>query len=141
MTDEQNPRLAKALARYQVISGYLALAPKRGQRRLVLEELASRRWPGPDGEPFQVAAETIRAWPHAAGRRLPGYPSRRLHSTRSVRTWVAAWLVQLNEPAVVALRRYLKGYSGFGACRQAQSGRPSLDPGDQDNSRKPHDFN
>lgn len=51
-----------ALARYQVISAYIALPPPRGRRRVVLEQLAARTWPGPGGEPFTVSAETIRAW-------------------------------------------------------------------------------
>ena len=51
-----------ALARYQVISAYIALPPPRGRRRIVLEQLAARTWPGPGGEPFTVSAETIRAW-------------------------------------------------------------------------------
>ena len=52
----------KALARYQVISAYLALDPPRGQRRQVLKQLADRSWEGPDGEPFCAAADTIRVW-------------------------------------------------------------------------------
>lgn len=53
---------AKALVRYQVISAYLALEPKRGQRRAILDQLAARVWTDADGEKFQVAGETIRAW-------------------------------------------------------------------------------
>lgn len=51
-----------ALARYQVISAYVALPPPRGRRRVLLEQLAARSWIGPDGEPFRVSAETIRSW-------------------------------------------------------------------------------
>jgi putative transposase len=53
---------AWALARYQVISAYLALEPQRGQRALLLMKLAARNWRGPGGEDFCVAAETIRVW-------------------------------------------------------------------------------
>lgn len=51
-----------ALARYLVISAYIAAPPPRGRRRAVLEQLAARSWPGPGGEPFTVSAETIRVW-------------------------------------------------------------------------------
>lgn len=54
--------VSKALVRYQVISAYIALPPRRGQRKQVLEQLAARDWPGPDGQPIRVRAETIRAW-------------------------------------------------------------------------------
>jgi len=64
---------AKALVRYQVISAYIAMEPGRGQRRKLLEQLAGRTWTGPDGEPFQVAAETIRSWVRRYRREgLPG---------------------------------------------------------------------
>ncbi len=62
MDDTLDPRMAKALSRYQVISAYLALNPKRGEKLKLLEELAGRTWIGPDGEPFTRAAETIRQW-------------------------------------------------------------------------------
>ena len=62
MKDYMDPRPAKALARYEVISAFLALAPRRGQRRKLLEELASRTWRWPDGEPYMISAETIRSW-------------------------------------------------------------------------------
>ncbi|MBA2321459.1 MAG: DDE-type integrase/transposase/recombinase [Deltaproteobacteria bacterium] len=52
----------KALVRYQIISPYLALEPCRGQRRATLEKLANKVWTDTDGQPFSVAAETIRAW-------------------------------------------------------------------------------
>jgi hypothetical protein len=51
-----------ALARYLVISAYIAVPPPRGRRRAVLEQLAARTWPGPTGEPFTASAETIRVW-------------------------------------------------------------------------------
>lgn len=60
--DDMEPRLAKAMVRYEVISAYRALEPRRGQRKKLLEQLAAKTWIGADGEPFQVAAETIRVW-------------------------------------------------------------------------------
>jgi transposase InsO family protein len=60
--DSRDPAEAKALARYQVISAYLALEPPRGQRGPLLEQLAGRSWVGADGEVFRVSAETIRKW-------------------------------------------------------------------------------
>jgi hypothetical protein len=60
--DDDDDDQAWALARYQVISAYLALAPGRGQRTQLLCTLAARTWRGPGGEDFQVAAETIRVW-------------------------------------------------------------------------------
>lgn len=62
MIDEQDEQMAVALRRYEIIGRYLALDPPRGQRRKVLEELAAKTWSGPDGEPMQVAADTIRVW-------------------------------------------------------------------------------
>lgn len=62
MKPDEDPRLASALLRYQVISAYLALEPKRGQRGKVREQLAAKTWTGPDGERFEVSAETIRVW-------------------------------------------------------------------------------
>lgn len=63
MTDSvEEPRMAKALSRYEVIGRYLAMQPKRGQKRKLLEQLASQSWVGPDGESFQAAADTIRVW-------------------------------------------------------------------------------
>jgi transposase len=61
--DEEDPRRATALLRYQVISAYLALEPRRGQKRPLLEQLAARTWLDPTtGQPLTVAAETIRSW-------------------------------------------------------------------------------
>ena len=57
-----DPRMAQALCRYEVVGRYLALNPRRGTKRKLLEELAGQAWTGPDGEPFRVAAETIRVW-------------------------------------------------------------------------------
>lgn len=51
-----------ALMRYQAISAYLALDPTRGKRRAVLEQLASKPWPHPDGTTTRYAAETLRQW-------------------------------------------------------------------------------
>lgn len=51
-----------ALARYQAIAAYIATNPLRGQRGPLLAQLAGRSWPGPEGEPFQVGAETLRTW-------------------------------------------------------------------------------
>ena len=62
MTDDRDRQHDKALCRYRVISAYLAMDPPRGRRRPLLEHLASRSWTGPRGEPFTVAAETIRTW-------------------------------------------------------------------------------
>lgn len=58
----QDPRMAMALCRYEIVGRYLAQKPKRGIKRKLLEELASEVWTGPDGEPYQVAADTIRVW-------------------------------------------------------------------------------
>ena len=60
--DEDDAQLAVTLARYEIIGRYLALEPPRGQRRKVLEQLAARTWPWPEGEPIQVTAETLRSW-------------------------------------------------------------------------------
>lgn len=57
-----DPRMAKALCRHQVVSRYLALKPKRGVKKKLLEKLSKERWEGPDGTFFTVSAETIRAW-------------------------------------------------------------------------------
>lgn len=58
----EDARMARALSRYEVVGQYLAMKPKRGMKRKLLEELSSQTWVGPDGEPYQVAAETIRVW-------------------------------------------------------------------------------
>lgn len=57
-----DPRMAKALCRYEIISRYLALKPKRGLKKKLLKKLSEERWLGPDGTIFMVSAETIRAW-------------------------------------------------------------------------------
>jgi len=62
MADDDDPEQAWALARYQVISAYLALEPRRGQRTGLLLQLAARVWRDPKGEVLHVAAETIRVW-------------------------------------------------------------------------------
>jgi len=60
--DNDDPRRERALCRYQIISAYLALEPRRGQKRPLLEQLAARTWLDPGGQPLTVAAETIRCW-------------------------------------------------------------------------------
>jgi len=59
---DSDPRLASALCRYEVVSRYLALKPRRGLKKKLLDKLSEETWIGPDGEPFSVSAETIRAW-------------------------------------------------------------------------------
>jgi putative transposase len=59
---DDDRQMAAALARYEIIARYLAVDPPRGQRRKLLEELSSKTWHGADGEPFQVAADTLRVW-------------------------------------------------------------------------------
>ena len=59
---DDDPRLSKALARYQVVSAFLAADLTRGQVSLFREQLAKRTWIGPDGQPMVVTAETIRVW-------------------------------------------------------------------------------
>ncbi len=71
--DHDDPRYRKALCRYQAISAYLALDPPRGMRGELLRDLASRDWPGPDGEPLRFSAETLRVWIRRYRRKgLPG---------------------------------------------------------------------
>jgi len=60
--EHPNKRKAQAIARYMVISAYLALAPPRGERRALLEQLAKRTWEDAESKPMVVSAETIRAW-------------------------------------------------------------------------------
>lgn len=57
-----DPRMKRALCRHEVVSRYLALKPRRGLKKKLLEKLSQETWSGPDGEPMQVSAETIRAW-------------------------------------------------------------------------------
>lgn len=59
---DDDPRLSKALARYQVVSAFLAADLTRGQVSAFREQLAKRTWIGPDGQPMVVTAETIRVW-------------------------------------------------------------------------------
>ena len=56
------PPTDKALLRYQAISAYLALDPPRGRRRQVLEQLARKTWPLPDGRTVSFAADTLKTW-------------------------------------------------------------------------------
>jgi transposase InsO family protein len=51
-----------ALLRYQTISAYLALDPKRGQRGATRQALAAKTWRLPDGQEVHFTAETLRAW-------------------------------------------------------------------------------
>ena len=60
--ETQDPRMSKAICRYEVVGRYLALKPRRGLKRKLLEKLAAETYIGPDGEPFRVSAETIRVW-------------------------------------------------------------------------------
>jgi transposase InsO family protein len=53
---------AKAIARFKVISAYLALEPDRGRRGATLDMLAAKVWTDADGKELVVAAETIRVW-------------------------------------------------------------------------------
>jgi len=62
MEEEVDPRLAKALARYEVIAGYIADPPRRGMRTARRVMLANKVWTGADGEPLKVSAETLRTW-------------------------------------------------------------------------------
>ncbi len=59
---DTDPRMATALCRYEVVSRYLALKPRRGLKKKLLDKLSLETWIGPDGEPFSVSAETIRVW-------------------------------------------------------------------------------
>jgi len=69
----EDPRMALAVCRYEVVGRYLALKPRRGLKRKLLEELAGQAWTGPDGEPLRVSAETIRVWARRYRRGgLPG---------------------------------------------------------------------
>lgn len=60
--EEVDPRMAQALSRYEVVGRYLALKPRRGLKRKLLEKLAKETWSGPSGESYTVSAETIRVW-------------------------------------------------------------------------------
>ena len=51
-----------ALLRYQAISAYVSLDPPRGQRAVILNQLAAKTWSLPDGQQVQFAAETLRTW-------------------------------------------------------------------------------
>lgn len=62
VADIADPRMRRALVRYQIISAYIAMRPKRGLGRKLLDELAARSWPGDDEETLTVCAETMRTW-------------------------------------------------------------------------------
>ena len=58
-----DPEMMLALARYQVVSTYLAMEPKRGQRGRLRDDLARRDWRLEDGSRLRVTSgETIRQW-------------------------------------------------------------------------------
>ncbi|MCP3986788.1 MAG: DDE-type integrase/transposase/recombinase [bacterium] len=57
-----DPRLKKALCRYEVISAYIAAQPGRGQKGPLLRQLAARTWTDEEGEPMAVKPETLRVW-------------------------------------------------------------------------------
>ncbi|MCP3986014.1 MAG: DDE-type integrase/transposase/recombinase [bacterium] len=59
----EDPRMMTALARYQVVSTYLAMAPRHGQRAKLRNKLAARAWHLEDGRRLKVSSgETIRGW-------------------------------------------------------------------------------
>lgn len=60
--DIHDKRMKMALCRYEVLSRYLAMKPRRGLKKKLLEKLARETWTDPEGSPFTVSAETIRAW-------------------------------------------------------------------------------
>lgn len=60
--DPIDPRLATALARYQLVSAWLADDHRHGGRADRRAQLCARTWLGPDGEPMQVTPETLRKW-------------------------------------------------------------------------------
>ncbi len=60
--DIHDGRLAKALARYQIISAYVADPPARGNKMAFIKHLSQKSWTGPDGEPMHPAPDTIRVW-------------------------------------------------------------------------------
>ena len=58
-----DPTMMTALARYQVVSTYLAMEPKRGQKARLRDDLAKRDWRLEDGSPLKLTSgETIRRW-------------------------------------------------------------------------------
>jgi transposase InsO family protein len=58
----QDERIRTALARYKPVAAYVALAPERGARRKLLEQLASQTWHDENGEIMSMQAETLRVW-------------------------------------------------------------------------------
>ena len=70
--DDDDPRQQMALCRYQAISAYLALDPLRGQRRALLEQLAAKTWPGPDGEPMRAPRRCAAGCAATAATACPG---------------------------------------------------------------------
>ena len=60
--EHDDPRTAKAIWRFEILSPYLALKPRRGLKKKLLEKLAAKTYVGLDGEPVTVEAETLRVW-------------------------------------------------------------------------------
>lgn len=57
-----DPRLKKALCRYEAIRAYIAAQPGRGQKGPLLQKLAAKTWTDEQGEPMKVEPETLRVW-------------------------------------------------------------------------------
>ena len=58
-----DPTMMTALARYQVVSTYLAMEPQRGQKAKLRQKLAEREWRLENGQRLKVSSgETIRRW-------------------------------------------------------------------------------
>lgn len=53
-TDEEDPAMVVALARYQIVTAYLTLDPPRGQRGLIRKQLAAKTWFRTDGQRMSV---------------------------------------------------------------------------------------
>ena len=64
-----------ALLRYQVISPFLAEDPPRGQKYKMIERLADKGWPQPDGTSRMFSAETIRPLVDAVQDELATLPA------------------------------------------------------------------
>ncbi len=60
--DQDDPELAVALMRYELIARYLAVDPPRGSKRKVLKRIAAGSYTDPNGQPLRVKADTLRVW-------------------------------------------------------------------------------